>query len=42
MSRAGHGTILHTSGREGPDGFWGRFDDLDAAAIAELCDALTA
>jgi hypothetical protein len=37
----GHGTIVHTLGREGPNGFSGRFDDFDDAVIAEIRDALT-
>jgi hypothetical protein len=41
VAAAGHGTIVHTAGREGPNGFTGRFDDFDDAVIAEICDALT-
>ena len=41
VSAPGHGTIVHTSGRESPEGFTGRFDDFDDAAIAEVCEALT-
>ena len=41
VAAPGHGTILHTAGYEGPDGFSGRFDEFDDATIEELCDALT-
>lgn len=41
VTAPGFGTILQTAGRESPDGFTGRFDDVDDAVIAEICEALT-